>query len=535
MADYNIKFSYKGMGKAASNTRKKVIQSQKQAEKKGGTSGKQGDKATVTSIKALNTSINKLIASNKELSTALKKRPPSASGGGGGGGAGSSGGIGKVGASIPLAGALVAYTGFAIQKINQVGNAYMSLVSQQKQTVGVTGKYHQGQGAYLSGEMGQGMKSYAMKSGKFGGKVNKDALDVGGIFGLGASEVLGQAGTFSRSGEKGANYGKSADLAMGAGIQTEVPTLLAGMASLMEEAIKNGINTSDMSKDLGKEITALTMKTDSKSVDAALNIVKGFASTQKSVGEGKLGGLAGVYTARAGRSMLMEKITGKGGGDYLDKLLKEQNIDETGYTALKEVRKLGDKATFKDVVNATDGNTAFGLEERVVRKAGPAKMAIAGMRQAIKDRGGKGSATDMYNIQRYMPGWGNQENTQALYKVARNPDLDEKDLIGKGYIERKKRIQGVQGGISGQGVAKGIRGENMTLDYGKPFAELSISFEKAMIDMVRVGSDGLVVALQGIKTAAENVSGALDAVEKGYSKTKKVAGELYDTAVGWFK
>ena len=538
--DYNIKIKSEGMGKAAANTRQKVIQAQKSAEKKAGISVG-GDKNTITAIKSLNSSITKLIASNKQLASAMGK---GAAGGGAGRASGAGmaaaggAGIGGVGASIPMVGAAIALTGFAVQKINQIGNAYISLAGQQKGSAGLGGFKTKGQGMYLAGEMGAGMKAYAQGTGKFlppGAKAERGALDVGAIHGLSAQETLGQAGTFKRA---GASYQGAAYQAAGAGIQTEIPTLLTGMAGIMEEAIKNGINTSDMSKDLGKELLTITEATGSKSVDAALNIVRSFKGTKTQVGEGKLGGMAGLYTAQAGRDMFMKKFSGDKRAEFLQSLSMdpEQRI---------KAMALGKDANWNDFQKAV-GTTALGVEEEFTRKQSTAKMALGAVGAIQKQRGT--SSEEMHRAATYnAEAFGGKENFKALWQAAKEGKTPEQYLKEK--EEGRKSVKGmakkVTGGRAGYAVKQEGLKQSLVFEYGEEFAKTSLQLNKSMVDIVKTlnGEEGTGVntALKGVATTASTVAGGLGKlsdvldnfskkwakiIEKQEKKINKLQGDL---------
>ena len=131
--DYKIKFEYKGIGKQAAGIRQKVLQSQKSATTKAGTTANTG-RETISSLKTLNSSILKLITSNKELARSIGggggRRPPTSGDGDPASrrGFGGSAGFGRIFGMAAI--------GFAIQKINQIGNAYIQRTSQQCQKSG---------------------------------------------------------------------------------------------------------------------------------------------------------------------------------------------------------------------------------------------------------------------------------------------------------------------------------------------------------------------------------------------------------------
>jgi hypothetical protein len=321
--DYKIKLEYSGIGKEAAAARRKVIQAQKVAEKKGVT-----PKAGIDTNKQLISSTQKLINSNQSLEKALKtpgaKRPapserigiprvkpdikkavpfqkaaekkeiPQAEGlsrgnrlitalqeltlsvknlnknmrvppGGGGPGIGAAAtgraagtmagmaargpNIGGIGASLPIVGAGIAALGFTIQKINQIGNAYIELSGQQLRSVGMGG-FRRGQGIFGATEMGAGMAGFARGTGEFAANVDpmeariRDPLAIATRYGLPAEQTLRQAGVFRRAG--GRIERAAGEAAAGGRIQADMPVLLTGMSSILEDAMRSAIDTSEM-------------------------------------------------------------------------------------------------------------------------------------------------------------------------------------------------------------------------------------------------------------------------------------------------
>jgi hypothetical protein len=552
--DYKIKFEYKGIGKQASATRQRVIQSQKQMGSKiGGRQSQTHDnRQQLSYMKNLNTSIQQLIKSNQQLTKALSGSTGGMLGGGrrGGGtsGGGGSAGIGRVGASLPVIGAAFALTGFAIQKISQIGNAYIDLASQQKGTVGLAGGMRTGRGMYLSGEMGAGMKSYAQKTGRFqkpqyekkwykdkkSGKwksyqdfkysqSQQSALDIGAIYGLSAQETMGYAGTFERA---GANMQNVSGYAMGSGIQSELPTLLSGMAGVMEDAIKSGVDASEMSKTMGKNLVELTKATTTNNADAALNIMKSFQGTKKDVGAGKFGSIQGLYAADASRKMLMEKLTGEKRGNYINKLEKE------GYISSQQKKKLfGLKkgASFSDVQKTIGTGAAFVLEKRQARRADTSEMQKRVINNLKKQYGstpeGMQMAMNILSATGAIEAFGGEQGFHALWTTKSSSGKETDKITKKGAKGIKTKAKEVETSGPGIGVGMKQRKEGMTFKYGKDFALTLNNLDQAMINVINS-----VGGASGVSSKLLTMSSTVNKASKSFGELIKKVDKLVESA-----
>ena len=517
--DYKIKFEYKGMGQKASGIRQKVIQQQKK-DGGGDTGGSGGSREFSSSLKSLNSSILKLIASNKELAKSMSGGGIGGSSrGGGSSSGGGSAGFGKVGSSIPLIGATIALAGFAVQKINQIGNAYMALAGQQKGSVG-SGGFRAGQGMYLSGEMGAGMKSYASATGKFEhkSKVNKTALKIGGIFGQSASEALGQAGTFKRA---GGNYAQTASMGMGSGLETQLPIMLSGMAGMMEDSIKAGVDASSMSKSLGKNLIMLTKATGTNSVDAAMGMLKSFSGVKDQLGKGKFGSLEGLYGAEANRKSLMEKMNGAGGEKYRAGLVKKGVISQSQSDAYGN---MGKNATFQDLQAAGGSGAAHYLEKRNAREMGPGELTRRMFKKIRSQYGdtpeGMQRASNIFTSMG-MPG--GDVSFEGFWKASKMKPPG-KEVSKKGAKEIETRIKGVTNSPAGGGTKQQQMREGLTLSIGGGFAKTSFALEKSMIGIITTMNKegGITKTMNLAATSAE-----------GLAKKFKALGGTVDAAYTW--
>jgi hypothetical protein len=495
--DYKIKFEYKGIGKQASATRNKVLQAQKNIEKRSAGTG-------MGEIKTLNASINKLIASNKELARTINRNITPGTGAGGAVGAGvTRAGISGISRGGMSGLAALGVAGFAIQKINQIGNAYIEKTSQQIGTVGIGG-FQRGRGVYQAAQMGAGMKSFGMATGRFGGKgvrPGRAALDIGAIYGLSPEEVFGTAGKFRRAGAK---YEESADIAMGAGVQTELPQLLQGMSNILTDAIREGINTSDMSSDMAKNIAMLSRQTPAQSVEAALNIVQGFKGGMQQVAQGKMGGMQQLYTAQAGQQLLMKKLQGPGRGDFIKRLEQEGSISKQQADLM---RGMGPKATFQNLQTQIGGAGAFSLLRKQAAESDPTEILKEVMSIAKKQYGAGAEGFQRFSGVAAAQGWSvSQEQLRAAWNMKELTPDESKAMTARGRGMRRTRAESVEKGKAGLGVQRAITRENLILDYGAKFADTSLAMEKSMMNLARTVAPAASTALNSLASAADGVT-----------------------------
>lgn len=522
--DYKIKFEYQGMGKQVAVARQRALQVSKKAI--GGTSSSSSARESISSLRTLNSSINKLINSNKELTNAIKR----SSGLGGGGSprsslklGGGSAGFGGIGASIPILGAAIATVGFTIQKINQVGNAYIEKASQQIGNVGI-GRFQRGRGVYTGSQMGAGMKSYGMATGKFlqkGAKPNKTALDVGAIYGLSAEETLRTAGQFKRA---GASYKEAVFGGAGAGIQAELPTLLTGMAGIFTDAVREGINTSSMSKDMAQQISAIALKTPSKSIEAALNIVKSFQGIQKQISGGKIGSAQGLYATKAAQSMLMERLTGEGGADYRSKLLKQGFISEKQATAMSGLKK---GAGFEELLQNAP-SVAMPLLRKFTAESSPAELQKRTIGLVKKSFGDTPEGRQRFYDFATSQGWAeNQSQLETLMGVGEG-GFDMK----KGQKIIKQKAKGVEQSAAGMAVKRVQQRESMLFDFGASFAKQSLAIEKSMLNLARKAAPMATSAIESLGDAAMKAAQGLNEIKGNYNKIKNKMSKITPGASG---
>jgi hypothetical protein len=534
--DYNINFKYKSGGGTLSSGVTNIAGARQKAIKA-------SEKINAISSTKTDNSINKIPSSNIKLSTnilklnqsitmlnaTIKNSPiggrggggmPSGGGGGGGGGGGSgrdtSAGFGGMGASIPIAGAAIALTGFIIQKVNQIGNAYIEKTSQQAKSVGVGG-FRYGEGMYNAAEMGAGMKAFGMSSGKFAPakfvKPNEAAVKMGNIFGLSAEEALGQAGTFKRT---GASIEKALYTGAGAGLETELPKLIQAMSSTLEEAVKNGVNTSDLAKDLGDDLTALTMATTTKSVEAAMKISRAGDVSKTKTEQGQIQNIEDLFLWKGAQEELLKSLneitvnplTGKSKREETLAYMQDRGfvnaeqksaLERTEKITEKDIRKVGGEELLniatEDKISSMSGAKAARIIAGEYKKGGMSQNQAVMVSQAI---GGMGKSL--------IPA-----------TLAEDIDLSETRKKGEEIITRKSAE--VTGGISGIGVGFERTKENDILTYGYEFAQATVEMDKAMRTLAK---EGIGMATSGIKTMGDMAMAAADGIKSMSNEIDKI-------------
>lgn len=529
--DFKIKFEYKGMGKAASATRQRVLQAQKTATQTGSSStSERANKEFLSSLKTLNTSINKLIQSNKSLESSIKKANFGGGGGGeGGGGGDKSGGFGGMGASIPVLGAAIAAIGFTIQKVNQIGSAYMERTGQQFGSVGVAG-FRGAHGLYNSAEIGQGMKGYSAGTGRFERKtaVNQSAIDIGTMFGVPIDETLKQAGIFSRT---GGDYGKIANQALGGGIESELPMLLGGLSDTLEEAVKEGINASDMSKDIGKELINLTMKTPGKSVQAALGMMGSFGGVKKTLSAGKMGeSLENMYAAQTTKDIMMQNLTGANKQIYIDQLASGGYITDK---QKEKLLKLKGTSSYEDVQSAVGNVAAHTLFKKTAAETSTDKMMMETTRKIQKQYGSGAEGFQMFSTIADQLGWSdNQSQRMAKWQAAQGKPVAGAEKIGSNILEQGTKE--VTDSAAGMSRARDVRREALMFKYGEKFAEASLQMEGKMLEIADKAAPAVVKGMGYVGDAAISLGNALESLSKKIEKSKNKNGDfsLWDFMTG---
>lgn len=544
--DYNINFKYQSGGKTggalgvAGINRQKAIQASK-----GATGTLKPDDAS-----------RKLIDSNVKLTNSILKltqvvsKLSSPGGGGGGSGSGHPGRNTFMGSFAGSAmgtsvGSVTDIVGWTVQKINQIGNSYIEKTSQQAKSVGVGG-FRRGMGMYDAAEMGAGMKAYGMASGKFaderhwtgkyekddkgrfvrdekGNKIkktafnvqaNEDAIQMGNIYGLSAEQTLGQAGTFKRT---GANYSNAVNMGAGVGLESELPAFISALSSTLEEAVKSGLDTSEMRKDMSSSLLSMVKATPGGSVEGAMRIARSGAVTKASGASGQVTDVKGILGWKYGQQKAIESInrpadkkTGTPSG--LQELLEEGIIDYNQYKSLSQKRgSLTEADLYKGGVNFSF------LTQKAIEKSSDQDLAQGIYKGGLNTFKGMDTGV-MSQIMGYLP----SENA-VLHGAVTDPVIENKKTIAKGKSKLGKKSAAVTGSVAGYGVELNRMKENTLLNEGKPFAEAAIAMEKVLLKLATNAAPMAVDALKLLGVAAKTVAGEISGAKNIIGKFDKLS------------
>jgi hypothetical protein len=134
--------------------------------------GGRGANSSMRSVAELNKKLDRITSSLSTLDKDLNRLTAAMKhgggrgggrGGGAGGGGGSTSALGSAGSAMPLGlGVLVAGAAFATGKMNEVANAYIAKISEQKESVGISGSRGLGsrEAKSLASELAERDKAY---------------------------------------------------------------------------------------------------------------------------------------------------------------------------------------------------------------------------------------------------------------------------------------------------------------------------------------------------------------------------------------
>ena len=487
-------------------SRKKAIE----AESKSGSSGVGSSDVSRKLIES-----NKLlIKSIKELEKAVKAGRENTRGageragmgrGGGGGGEATVGGMGGIGASIPVLGAVMAVAAFTMQKVAQIGHAYLSKAGEQAGTAGVGGFQAQGYGMYNAAQIGAGLKSSAMNSGKFGngtmGPGETTAMQVGGIFGLSAEETFGHAGTLTRA---GGSYANVANVGAGAGIQTQLPMFISAIAGELEEAVKNGMNSSDIAGTIAQDLAAVVQATGNKDVTTALNITKSMSSLLASGRKGQVDSLEGMLAWKGSqKKMLGDMNTDREGS--VNALLKNDVISQEEADKLKGIKG---NITGQDIDSALGpGGLTYLTKNRMQSQGEAGTFAVVA--EGLKETFGTGrqAMRTASNISDSMGGIGSTE-VKTAYNMGKSSKSDQE--AGAAAIAAKHA--GVVSGEAGMSINLQNQMEAELLLRGKAFAAATVEAETGLISLAEVGIKGVSEGFKSMEEGMKKIKGLMDEV-----------------------
>jgi hypothetical protein len=589
MADFNINLKYKGAtggaGKGAGSkssgtaggldreiakTRDKAVKESKKEENKGAFTKDTAKKLVDSNLK-LTSTLTKLIQSNAQLLKALE-RAAGIHGGGSGTPApagpplkdetqkkvfkGSMYGTAVGNAMSRAPGTIGDTISFALQKIHQIGTAYMEETGKQKRSSGVGG-FRYGGNHFYGEELSSGMKSFGEATGQFQSRakyhkqgeynytnekgkkvnwgkagyhmvnsdINQSALKMGNIFGLGAEEPLHQAGVFKRSGNE-ENFKKSMNIGAGHGIEAELPLFMTALSDSLEEAMKNGIDASEMNSKMGEQLAVLT-KYSNNNVESALRTAKAFSGTKEGMAKGQVTDLKGLLAWKGAQKSVLDEMndetivdkkTGKTKRDvYFEKRVEAGDITEDEAKQYKGKKNIN----FQDIERISGGRGAWLIQQR--------SQEMTNMDIMKSVYAGKGKTLDHRSFGQML---GEDPAQWAIVrKYSENkggvPDAEKK---GEGIL--KAQYKGYESQGSTWGTDFGIQKQNAVIANGYQFAEALQKMETTMLKLAVTSMPAVTLALKGFTATVDGIGYVIENHKEAWKNVKSKAQDIKDSLFG---
>ena len=579
MADFNINLKYKGAtggaGKGAggkssgpaggldreiAKTRDKAVKESKKEENKGAFTKDTAKKLVDSNVK-LTSTLTKLIQSNAQLLKALERAAGIHGGGGGTPAPGPGPGIGPkdetqkkvfkgtmygtaVGNALSRAPGTIGDTiSFALQKIHQIGTAYMEETGKQKRSSGVGG-FRYGESHFYGEELSSGMKSFGEATGEFQSRarhhekgeyhytnadkkivnwdkagyhmvnsdINQSALKMGNIFGLGTEEPLHQAGVFKRSGNE-ANFQKSMNIGAGHGIESELPIFISAISDSLEEAMKNGIDASEMNNKMGEQLAVLT-KYSNNNVESALRTARAFSGTKEGMAKGQVTDLKGLLAWKNVQKSVLDEMndetdvldekgqkTGKTKRDvYFEKRVAAGDLQEDEAAQLKAKKNI----TIQDIDRISGGKGVAWLTQQRAQE-----MTDMDVMKSIYS--GKGEMMDHRVFGQMLGEDPAKWSMVKKYSEGKGsvPDAEKK---GAGILEAQYKGYESQG--STWGTDFGIQKQSAVIANGYQFAKALQTMETTMLKLAVTSMPAVTVALDAFTIGVDALGSVIDRVSK---------------------
>jgi hypothetical protein len=296
--------------------------SQGQVSTTGGTAGTHQDRVRVQLEKDM-------VRELRELTRAMREKRGGPSGGGASGG--SSQTLGGVGAAIPFLGAALGVAAFVTHQILNMGRAYINTAAQQIGTAGVGGFRGGTSSTYFSvAQTAEFSKARRMASGSYsaGGPGGTQGWEMAESyakrFGLDASGVGHTVGLMEALNPRGGarQFGQILNTASRGGIQTELPLLMQGISTSLEDAVTRGVNASDLATEIATEVSLATRLAPNGSIRAGIALSQQQMGLQNQVANGQYSGVSQWRMFEAGRGIVESAVSGRGHSDVRNSLMQ---------------------------------------------------------------------------------------------------------------------------------------------------------------------------------------------------------------------
>jgi hypothetical protein len=279
-----------------------------------------------------------------------------------------------------------------------------------------------------------------------------------------------------------------------------------------------------MSKDMARDLAAITMKSPGQSVEAALSIMRNFSGVRGQITGGKIQSAQGLFATKAAQSMLMERITGPGGSAYIE------NLRKTGFLSNDQASRMQGfvyrgKGTFEDLLQ-TAPSAAFPLLRKFTAEASPVALQQRTLKTAAARFGNTAKGRQRFYDFALAQGWA--ENQSQLEFMLTGKEMPTAGAETRGARENIKRAQMVESGPMGMGIKQIRQREELIFKYGESFGETSLKMEKALIGIADKAANLVSPAMAKLATVIDKVTYLLEDEVKKPKPRNKPDGPLFD-------
>jgi len=477
--------------------------------------------------------------------------PRPGGGGGGGFGGGLGGGVSTIGAGLGFGiGAVLGIVGYAVKKVMDIGEAYIAKASQQVTSEGVGGFRGGGMGPWLAAETGQFYKAARMQGGQFNEGVKNTAAigNFAHLFGLGGQEMGQMIGTFGRStrrrtssgeviggiGEGEEAFSRAVLTARKGGIETELLPMMQGITSALEDAVKDGVNASNLATDMAKELATAQKLAPATSVKALMATQQSIMGLQGQVAGGQFGSPAGYMMFRSGsemwkrdeKFMLRARDAGLLTGDLIESARQGEklnpNIERAVTQMYLEEKPLSARTEYAQQIlrqfgGVTEGEINTG-QISAAKRAQVMSLAQTYGFQGFETPAKAGKLIDL------ALGIGSTETGPGKYV---SPGATSTDLMSA-------EVSSLAAGKTGRGaVGYEQTKEGALLGMGAPFAASAVNLQKTMLGSAQAMSDLATMALPALDAGISALGTGITATVQTITESvKKIQEEGFGSFIG---
>jgi hypothetical protein len=268
---------------------------------------------------------------------------------------------------------------------------------------------------------------------------------------------------------------------------------------------------------MARDLAAITMKTPGQSVEAALSIMRNFQGVRGQVTGGKIQSAQGLFATRAAQSMLMERLSGAGGGEYIENLRKTGFLSDKQASAMQGMFYRGG-GSFEELMRKAPG-AAYPLLRKFTAETSPIALQQRTLEMAASRFGKTPQGRQRFYDFALSQGWA--ETQPQLEMMLTGKGMPTAGAETKGAREISKRANQIQGGPMGMGIKQIRQREELVFKYGESFGEASIKMEKALINLADKSAEYATGAIEQLGGTVIKLSESMKDLMKTMQNIKK--------------